>query len=240
MGGQEDGWARARLAQCGWFQRHDAATREAILHAGTLLRLGAAERLCAAGEPAEHAYVLLEGELRLVIELQPGKHNLVSGARPLWWFGLVGLLPDNRRMLDVRARTDSVVMALSREAAERIGAADPAFWRLVAELVARDYRMALAALVNSMVPSTRRRVALKLLEVQAHGTLSGSPAPEILRLRQDELAELLAMTRQTLNRTLRELERANLVKLGYGWIELVDTASLRLVAETELVTAMAG
>jgi CRP/FNR family transcriptional regulator, cyclic AMP receptor protein len=48
-----------------------------------------------------------------------------------------------------------------------------------------------------------------------------------VELRQEQLAMMLNVSRQTTNQLLKELEALGLVKLAYGEVEIVDAAALR-------------
>jgi CRP-like cAMP-binding protein len=51
--------------------------------------------------------------------------------------------------------------------------------------------------------------------------------PVALALSQDELAQLTGLSRQTVNRLLKELEEAGLVELGSRTIRVLDPSRLR-------------
>ncbi len=52
----------------------------------------------------------------------------------------------------------------------------------------------------------------------------------VLRVPQEQLAQLLALSRQTVNQVLKDFETRGLLRLAYGEIELLDFAGLRALA----------
>jgi CRP-like cAMP-binding protein len=51
-------------------------------------------------------------------------------------------------------------------------------------------------------------------------------------VRQEQLATMLSVSRQTVNQALKELEAKGLVRLAYGKVEIVDLEALRRLATT--------
>jgi CRP/FNR family transcriptional regulator, cyclic AMP receptor protein len=55
-------------------------------------------------------------------------------------------------------------------------------------------------------------------------------ARRTVELRQEQLAQMLGVSRQTANGLLKELEARGLVRLAYGEVEVIDGAGLRALA----------
>lgn len=72
----------------------------------------------------------------------------------------------------------------------------------------------------------RQRLAARLL-----AAAEGLGSTEIM-LSQELLGELTGLTRKTVNHHLGALERAGLIKAGYGRISICNSAELRRVAES--------
>jgi len=103
-------------------------------------------------------------------------------------------------------------------------------WRAVAALVFLQLRGALQMAAESVALPPRQRLASRLL-LLARAIGQGEMAAT-LRVSQHALAEMLGLTRKTVNGYLRAFERAGLVRLGYGEIELLDPRGLRRIAES--------
>ncbi len=82
--------------------------------------------------------------------------------------------------------------------------------------------MAAAALLTAPVRLVRRLA----LMAEGYGERRGHTA-RIVEVRQEQLAQMLSLSRQTTNQLLKDLERQGLVKLVYGGIEILDVAALR-------------
>ena len=83
------------------------------------VRLAAGEELFAEGSPGDRAYVITEGQLE-VVKVSGGREVLLNVLEPVEVVGEMALLEDKPRMASVRARTDSTLLAISKEQLERL------------------------------------------------------------------------------------------------------------------------
>lgn len=75
--------------------------------------------------------------------------------------------------------------------------------------------------------SAKRRISAMLIN------LTGSDIfPSEIIIGQEEISELAGVTRATVNKVLRELEQGRILRRGYGMVEIIDPAGLRLAAST--------
>jgi CRP-like cAMP-binding protein len=73
---------------------------------------------------------------------------------------------------------------------------------------------------NRRSPPTTR-IALRLLEMSRHSSCRFAGGKPVVALSQAALAEILGMTRQSLNKELRNLSELGAVIQGYNQIQLV-------------------
>ena len=83
------------------------------------VQLAAGEELFAEGSPGDRAYVVTEGQLE-VIKVSSGREVLLNVLEPVEVVGEMALLEDKPRMASVRARTDSTLLAISKELIEHL------------------------------------------------------------------------------------------------------------------------
>jgi glutaminase len=89
------------------------------------LRFAAGDRIFAVGDPADAAYLLLEGEVTLELDLGGARRRL-STLTPGFSFGEFAFADSSARPVTVRAETDGECLALTLDAFEAIGAREPA------------------------------------------------------------------------------------------------------------------
>ena len=61
----------------------------------------------------------------------------------------------------------------------------------------------------------------------SHGKRSGASTDIVIEMSQEALSKLLGASRQNLNRALKELEREQLLAVGYGAIHLPGLEAIR-------------
>ena len=116
------------------------------------VRLAAGEELFAEGSPGDRAYVVTEGQLE-VIKASSGREVLLNVLEPVEVVGEMALLEDKPRMASVRARTDSTLLAISKELIEHLlkesaSAAGAMFhtilarWRITESMLRQSEKMA--------------------------------------------------------------------------------------------------
>ncbi|HWH19272.1 MAG TPA: glutaminase A [Solirubrobacterales bacterium] len=114
------GLAEHRLAR-GLDPSRLAALEEAVVP----LRFEAGERIFAVGDPADAAFLLLEGEVTLELEIA-GIRRRLSTLTPGFSFGEFAFADASARPVSVRAETAGECLVLSLDAFERIGEQTPA------------------------------------------------------------------------------------------------------------------
>ena len=62
-------------------------------------------------------------------------------------------------------------------------------------------------------------------------TSGGGEPRRVIHLAQEQLALMLAISRQTTNQILKELESQGILRLTYGEIEILDLPRLRQAAQ---------
>jgi CRP-like cAMP-binding protein len=110
------------------------------------------------------------------------------------FFGEGCLAGQARRIANVAAMTDAVIMRLEKAAVVRVIHQEPAFSEVfIAHLLARAIRVE-ADLVDQLFNSSEKRLARMLLLLANFGK-EGSPEPMIAKISQETLAEMIGTTR---------------------------------------------
>lgn len=218
------------LARAAWLTGHGAELAEAILTHGRLLRLQAGEWAQAEGDDDTGLLVVVEGGVQILCQAPGDREVLVSYGGPGVALGQSMRFGGGPRLATVLCTEPSLLLKLPDAALTRIGAERPEIWRAVAALVFRQLRGALQMAAEAVALPPRQRLASRL-GLLARTIGRGEETPR-LRLGQHALAEMLGLTRKTVNGYLRAFERAGLVRLGYGEIELLDPPALRRIAES--------
>lgn len=177
------------------------------------------------GDDGEHLYVIVDGKLKLGTSSGDGRENLLSILGPGEMFGELSLFDPGPRTSTATAVTDAKLLSLGHEKVIPWLKQHPEVsLQLLTRLSQRLRRTneAVGDLVFSDVPG---RVAKALIDL---GDRFGKTTPEGLLvnhdLTQEELAQLVGASRETVNKALADFA-------GRGWLKL-DGRSV-LIADVE-------
>ncbi|HEY0194148.1 MAG TPA: Crp/Fnr family transcriptional regulator [Kofleriaceae bacterium] len=209
-----------------WFAAIPENLQTRLLDAATMRRAAAGEHVGARGDEPSGLFAVVDGGVRLAGHSEAGREILHMVVEPPSWFGELAVIDNLPRNQDAVADVDSELVHVPRRAIEAILDAEPRYWRHVAQLLAHKFRLAVLALEDVAQVPPRIRVARRLaLMIEGYG--DHTHPRRTIDLRQEQLAQMLGVSRQTTNQILKELEALGLVKLAYGEIEILDAAGLR-------------
>lgn len=214
--------ALATLGRSGWFAGRSERMRALIGAEARLRRFRPGETLYHVGDASNGLFGLVEGALRLSVPRDDGEDYVIHRADPGFWIGDAAQFSDDGRLVTLTAAASTTVVHVSAEALERLVEAEPRLYRDFYALTHQNFRTALRLFVNTLVPDSDLRVALRLLHQHE---LAGEPERGIA-LAQAEFADLVGLSLPTLQRALKRLAEAGLVEIGYGRIRILDREAL--------------
>jgi CRP-like cAMP-binding protein len=145
--------------------------------------------------------------------------------------GLVRLLDDLHMPYSYHAHEDTTLIHLPCDPLRGILDEDPVLWRDVALLALARQRDSIVSIQQRALAGRRQSIAHALVELSAWYGRSLGNTPEIrLRVSQNDLASMLGVSRQTMNKELRELAALGLIGGDYGQIVVRELAALRELA----------
>ena len=223
---------RQLLLQGKWFSGIPPLMQQGLCDAGVIRKLVDGERLFSRGDPSCGLYAVIDGVLRISgIADTPDspKEAVLSLIEPPEWFGELGLIDRSCRTHDVCADGTAVVLHVPQKAILRLLALHPGYWRDLGALMARKLRLAYLTLENNALqPAPVRLQHRLLLMAEGYGSRhDGAQQRRILKVSQEQLACLLALSRQTTNQILKGLEQKGIIRLQRNQIEIVDFEELR-------------
>jgi len=179
------------------------------------------------GDEGEHVYVIVDGKLKLGTSSTDGRENLLSILGPGEMFGELSLFDPGPRTSTATAVTDAKLLSLSHEKLIPWLKGNPEVsLHLLARLAQRLRRTneAVGDLVFSDVPG---RVAKALIDL---GARFGKQTDEGLYvhhdLTQEELAQLVGASRETVNKALADFAGRNWLKLDGRAVLITDLERL--------------
>lgn len=221
---------RERLHASSWFGALEPTLQDALVGIATVRRLGAADVLFRRGDPPDGLYCVLDGTICIGATSADGREALLAVLEPVNWFGEIGVFDRQPRTHDARADGNTTLLHMPQAALVALLDSKPALLHAFALLLTHKLRLTFTVLEETALLPAPVRVARRLLLMaDGYGDLRlGSR--RVLRVPQEQLAQLLALSRQTVNQVLKDLQARGILKLAYGEIELLDFAGLRQLA----------
>lgn len=209
-----------------WYAGLPEALQDQLLEAAVFRTAAAGECVIGRGDGPSGLYAVVDGALRITGQSEAGREVLHMVVEPPSWFGELPVIDGLPRNQDVTADAASELLHVPQRALDAILDANPGHWRHLAVLLASKFRLAMLALEDVAQVPARVRLARRLaLLIEGYG--DHTHQRRTVELRQDQLAMMLSVSRQTANQALKELESLGMIRLAYGEIEVVDADGLR-------------
>jgi CRP/FNR family transcriptional regulator, cyclic AMP receptor protein len=202
-----------------WFAQLPEAQRTDILHRVTVQRGSKGEVMLRAGDGVKGWYAVLDGLVKLQSQSAQGRLSVFLGISGGDWFGEGSAMKPEPRRYDVIALRDSQLMCLPASVFDTLRATSLAFNQaLVAHMNVR-LGQAMAFIEAERIRSPEQRVALYLSPMVWRGSTQ-------LNLSQEELGNLVGLSRQTVNKVLKSLQLRGLVSVEFGRVVIHDKPGL--------------
>lgn len=196
------------------FAALDEEASNSLLKSMTEISLSRGDALFHEGDPGDALYIVVEGKIKLHRASGDGRENLTAVLGPGEMFGELSLFDPGPRSAGATALVDSTLLGLSSDELTPWLAGRPDVARALLRAIARRLRRtndSMSDLVFSDVPG---RVAKALLDLSAR---FGTPAEDGIHvahdMTQEELAQLVGASRETVNKALADFA-------GRGWLRL--------------------
>ena len=172
------------------------------------------------GDPGDRLYVIGEGKVKLGRSSVDGRENLLAILGPGEMFGELSLFDPGPRTATATAVAETQVLALSTEQLREYLQGRPQVALTLLAALARRLRRTNESLADLVFTDVPGRVAKALLDLARR---FGRPVDEGIMvshdLTQEELAQLVGASRETVNKALADFA-------GRGWLKLEARAVL--------------
>ncbi len=209
-----------------WFRALPDALRIRLVATATVRELVPGETLFRRGDPPCGLYAVLAGALSIGAVNADGREALLTVLEPTSWFGEISLFDGQPCTHDAIAVENTRLLHLAQAALQQLLDQEPRYWRHFGLLMASKLRMSfLSVEAIAMMPAAQRLAARLLMIAEGYGGISSGRRH--IRLSQERLAALAALTRQTTNQLLGEMAARGIVRVQTGAIEILDLEALR-------------
>ena len=180
------------------------------------------------GDPGDQLYFIVSGKMKLGRTASDGRENLVAVMGPGEIFGEMALFDPSPRSTSATAVSETRLAGLKHENLRKVIQRSPEVSAQLLQALARRLRRTnenLADLVFSDVPG---RVAKALLDLADR---FGRPATDGIlvahELTQEELAQLVGASRETVNKALAEFVQRGWIRLEARAVVILDLQRLK-------------
>jgi CRP/FNR family cyclic AMP-dependent transcriptional regulator len=193
----------------------------------TSLKRGA--NIFSKGDPGSSLYAVISGTVKISVSSPDGRNailNLISAGEI---FGEVAVLDGRERTADATANTNCEILVIDRREFLPFVRSQPVLAMKFIELLCDRLRWTSDQVEQVILQDLPRRLASALLGLTEKRKLE--PASRTIAITQQEISEMVGMTRESINKQLRAWAARDWVRLEHGAIVLLNPEPLRGLAE---------
>jgi CRP-like cAMP-binding protein len=215
------------LRRAGLFQGVDTESVEALASEFEIVEAPRGTILFNEGEPGESLFVVLSGKVKLGRRSADGRENLVAIMGPSDQFGELSLFDPGPRTVTATVVTDGRIAKLPKAALHKWVQDRPQIALQLLRVVARRLRRTNTMLADLIFVDVPGRVAKQLLQLaQRFGSVDGGQLRVTHDLTQEELAQLVGASRETVNKALADFASRGWLRLEGKSVVILDRERL--------------
>jgi CRP/FNR family cyclic AMP-dependent transcriptional regulator len=221
------------LAQVPLFASLTGDEAETLAAALTRVRVDRGDAIFSEGEPGKQLYVIREGKVKISLSGPERRENMLAVLGPGEIFGELSLFDPSPRTANATAITDTELLCLPHDALRGWLTSSPAVAPQLLQALAQRLRRTneqLADLVFSDVPGRVAKTLLTLAE--RFGTRDERGIRVTHDLTQEEMAQLVGSSRESVNKALADFS-------SRGWLRLEGRTTI-LLLEPDRLSRRAG
>ena len=225
--------ARRMLGECVLFKGLSPDERADLVARARMRAYSAGETIFLMGSTGDSMMAVLDGTIRISVPSPEGKEIVLAMIQPGEVFGEIALLDGKERTAEATAMTDCTLAVLERRDVLSFLETHPSGWPRLVDLLCGRLRHSdrqIAEMAFLQLPVRLAKALLRMADMAAG--LAGARAGARIRLTQRELGNIVGMTRESVNKCLREWQRKGIIRIEDNAIVIVQRDQLENVAHT--------
>jgi CRP/FNR family transcriptional regulator, cyclic AMP receptor protein len=215
------------LRKAGLFQGVDPEASEALASQFEIFDAARGTTLFHEGEPGDSLYIVLAGKVKLGRRSSDGRENLVAVMGPSDQFGELSIFDPGPRTSTAVVVTDARIARLPKQALHAWVENRPEIALQLLRVIARRLRRTNTMLADLIFVDVPGRVAKQLLQLaQRFGSVDGGQLRVTHDLTQEELAQLVGASRETVNKALADFAQRGWLRLEGKSVVILDRERL--------------
>ncbi len=181
------------------------------------------------GDPGNSLIVVISGTVKISISSADGRNAILNFIGPGEITGEVAVLDGLARTADAIANTNCEIYVIDRRDFIPFVRSQPALAMKLVELLCARLRWTSDQVEEVILQDLPGRLASALLRLTEKHKLA--PAGRTIAITQQEISEMVGMTRESINKQLRAWAVRGWVRLEHGAIVVLNASMLRELAE---------
>jgi CRP-like cAMP-binding protein len=181
------------------------------------------------GDPGNSLIAVISGTVKISVTSPDGRSAILNLIGPGEIFGEVAVLDGHARTADATANTNCEIYVIDRRDFIPFVRSQPALAMKFIELLCTRLRWTSDQVEEVILQNLPGRLASALLRLTEKHKLA--PAGRTIAVTQQEISEMVGMTRESINKQLRAWADRKWVRLEHGAIVVLDPESLQAIVE---------
>lgn len=208
-----------------WLQRLQPAERERAVAALVVGDANPGDYVCRSSRPVTYWFGVVDGLLKMNTDSADGANMTLAGLPPSGWFGEGTAIKREPYRYNVQALRKSVVAGLPIDTFHWLLDHSLGFNRFIMGQLNERLSQFIAVREIDRLTNPDLRVARSLAALFHPVLFPG--VGDALRITQQELANLVGLSRQRVNEALAVLQEQGAIRIEYGGLRVLDLPALR-------------
>ncbi|MCP1388500.1 Crp/Fnr family transcriptional regulator [Corynebacterium sp. TA-R-1] len=215
------------LARAGIFQGVDPEAVSALISEMETVTFPRGTTIFDEGEPGDRLYIIVGGKVKLARHAPDGRENLLSVMGPSDMFGELSIFDPGPRTSSAVCVTEVTAATMDSTMLKHWIEDHPEISQQLLRVLARRLRRTNASLADLIFTDVPGRVAKTLLQLaNRFGTQEGGALRVNHDLTQEEIAQLVGASRETVNKALATFAHRGWIRLEGKSVLIVNTEHL--------------
>ena len=224
---------RALLAQHFLLAQLDDASLDSLLAVASERQFTNSQVIFQKGDPGTSMMAVLKGRVRISAYSEDGREIILNMIEPGQLFGEIALLDGKERSADATAMGKTTLLVLDRRDFVPFLEQNPKIAIRLFDVLCDRVRQTSEMVESIAFLDFGARLAKLLLQMaQNYGQENDQGLLINLRISQADLGNLIASTRESVNRQLNAWAHDEIIALDHGRIVILDRETLQLTAQS--------
>lgn len=200
-----------------------------------IIKFADRDRIISRGDEMRYSGVVLSGGVRNSVTSSEGYELSMSILMRGSHYGSIGVIDITPSPWDCFAHGATELLGIFNNDFRAAMHQFPEIAIMLARLTSYRAQKAYAVMTNVSLENLENRLCRTLLMLAGQAIHEDEPNIREISITQETLGHFVQCTRPTVNKALKDLERAGVIKVGYGIIQIINIAMLKKRTEGEAI-----